>query len=168
MEKICGFYASNVHLITMILPYLKKQLKKDVKIETFFEQNLSNNINAFLNNLIIDENEKKILLNINWKSNKIKKYNIIEKNLKEIIKKNNCIICLISGNKKYIKYINEMLNKFFKNYQNINIKIINLYMVTQFDDDIKKILDEHEFVFNTSGIHKIEEIFVDYKKEIAN
>ena len=41
MEKICGFYVSNIHLITMILPFIKEQLENNMKIETFFEENLN-------------------------------------------------------------------------------------------------------------------------------
>ncbi len=78
MEKICGFYVSNVHLITMILPYLSNQIKKGVKIETFFQEDLTENINTILNNLIINKEEKENILNINWKSNKLKKYIVIE------------------------------------------------------------------------------------------
>ena len=40
--------------------------------------------------------------------------------------------------------------------------------VREFDDNIREILDSHESIINTSGIHKIEDIFEDYKKKKAN
>lgn len=168
MEKICGFYVSNIHLVTMILPYLKSKIKKEIKIKTFFEQNLNNDINKFLSNLLINEEIKNKILNINWENNKIKKYNNIEKNLKKELNKDNENIIFVSGNKKYIKEINILLKKFFEKNKYNNIKIINCYKVLEFDDNIKEILDEHEYIFNTAGIHKIEDVFEDYKKEIAN
>ena len=101
MKKACGFYVSNVHLVTMIFPYLKEQLGKKLKIETFFEQNLNENINIFLSNLLINEDEKKQILNINWNNNKIKKYGIIEKNFKNLFHENNEVIFLVGGNKNF-------------------------------------------------------------------
>ena len=167
MDKICGFYVSNVHLVTMILPYLKNQIKKEIQIETFFEQNLNEDINKFLSNLFINEKIKNEILNINWKNNKIKKYANLEKFLKKGLNKNENII-FVSGNRSYIKEINILLKKFFEKNKCNNIKIINCYKVLEFDDNIKEILDEHEYIFNTAGIHKIEDVFEDYKKEIAN
>ena len=32
----------------------------------------------------------------------------------------------------------------------------------------REILDKHEFILNTAGIHKVEEIFEDYKKRVVN
>ena len=170
MEKICGFYVSNVHLVTMILPYLKEQLKNNIKIETFFESDLNDIINNILLNLIISEKNKKAILDINWKNNKIKKYSNIEKNIKRLLIENNEIIFLIGGNKKYIKETNNLLNKFFEknNDKKTKIKIINCYKILEFDDNIKEILEEHKYILNTSGIHKIEEVFEDYKEKTAN
>lgn len=164
MQKICGFYVSNVHLVTMILPFIKEQLQKEVKIETFFEENLNDNINKMLFNLIINENNKQKILNVNWKNTKIKKYSIIENNLKKLINENKENIILVSGNKNYINETNNILNKFFEKNNYENISIINFYKVSDFDDSIKEILNKHEFILNTSGTHKIEEVFVDYKK----
>ena len=67
-----------------------------------------------------------------------------------------------------MKEINKLLNKFLKENINNKERIINCYKVSEFDDNINEILDEHEYIFNTSGIHRIEDVFKDYKKEIAN
>ena len=48
IEKVCGFYVSSMHLITMILPYIKNQIKKNIKFETILEYNLKDNINNVL------------------------------------------------------------------------------------------------------------------------
>jgi hypothetical protein len=172
MKKVCGFYVSNMHLVTIMLPYLKNKINHEIKIETFFEYNLDDNINKILNNLIISKEEKRKILNINWEKSRLRKYSNIEKSLKNIIENNEEINLLISGSEKYIKEVNNILNIFFEKYSakinNKKITIINFYEVTEFNDNIRKILDEHEFILNTSGIHKMEEIFEDYKKRIAN
>ena len=171
MEKICGFYVSEIHLVTMILPFIQEQLKKEIKIKTIFENNLNEEINKILNNLIIDEKIKNEILKINWKKNKIKKYNNkynnLEKKIKIILREKNKVIILICGCKKYIQEINNILNKILDNNVE-NIQIINCYKVLNFDNDINEILDEHKYILNTAGVHEINEIFEDYKSKIAN
>lgn len=172
IKNICGFYVSGVHLITMILPYMKKQIENEVKIETFFEYNLKDNVNTVLENLIINNEDREKILKINWKNNKIQKYSLFEKKLKDLLDENKEINILISGTKKYINETNKMLNKFLeKNFNKLKYKyisVINCYEVTEFDDNIREILDMHKYILNTSGIHKVEDIFEDYKKKVAN
>lgn len=174
IKKVCGFYVSSIHLITMILPYIKKQIEEEISIETFFEYNLKENINNIVQKIIISPEEKEKILRIDWNRNKIKKYSEIEKFLKEKIDNNNSVDLLISGNRKYISNINNMLEKFFlKNENKINnknITIINCFEVEEFDDNIREILESHEYILNTSGMHKIGDVFEDfkYKQEKAN
>ena len=172
VKKVCGFYVSTTHLITMILPFVKKQLDRSVKFETILEYNLKENVNIVLSNLVINNNEKEKLLDINWNSNKVQKYSNIEKKLKNSLACNNEINVLISGSRKYIEEANKIVHKFLKkSYNKINnkkISIINCYEVKEFDDNIRDILDNHQYIINTSGIHDIGDIFEDYKKEKAN
>lgn len=172
VKKICGFYVSGLHLVTMILPYINKQIQDKIKIETFFEYNLKENVDTVLNNLIINEEDRQKILDINWKSSKIQKYLNLERKLKNIINNEKEINILISGSQKYIKEINKMINKFLeKNSNKINhkyITIINCYEVSEFNDNIREILDMNEYILNTSGVHKIEEIFEDYKRKVVN
>ena len=86
------------------------------------------------------------------------------------MKKEKEAIILISGSKKYIKTVNEMVERYFNKYRNNKkyITIINCFEVEEFDDDIREILDEHDFIINTSGINKIEDIFEVYKEKQAN
>lgn len=168
IEKVCGFYVSSMHLITMILPYIKNKINESVKIETVLEYNLKENVSNVLSNLVINNKEKEKILNINWNSNKIQKYSNIERKLKDLLTNSNEINILISGTRKYIEEANKIVEKFInKNINKINgkkITIIDCYEVTEFDDNIREILDTHELIINTAGIHKIEDIFEDYKK----
>lgn len=172
VKKVCGFYVSSMHLVTMILPYIKNETNRDVKFETVLEYNLKENVSNVLSNLIINDKEKENILNINWNSNKIQKYSNIEKKLKNILENNNEINILISGSRKYIEEANKIIEKFLnKNTNKLNkkkITIIDCYEVSEFDDNIREILDSHELIINTSGINKIEDIFEDYKKKKAN
>ncbi len=172
VEKVCGFYVSSMHLITMILPYIKNQTNKDVKFETVLEYNLKENVSNVLSNLVINDKEKQKILDINWNCNKIPKYSNIEKNLKNILENNTEVNILINGSRKYIEEANKVLDKFLNKNRNKlegnSITIIDCYEVTEFDDNIRDILDTHELIINTSGIHRIEDIFEDYRKKKAN
>ena len=112
VKKVCGFYVSSMHLVTMILPYIKNETNRDVKFETVLEYNLKENVSNVLSNLIINDIEKEKILNINWESNKIQKYSNIEKKLKKILDNNKEIDILISGSRKYIEDANIIINKF--------------------------------------------------------
>ncbi len=172
VKRACGFYVSSMHLITMILPFIKNQISEGAKVETVLEYNLKENVSNILDNLIINEKEKEEISNINWSNNKIPKYSDFEGNMKNILEENNKIIILVNGNRKYIDEVNKLINKFIK--KNINkiskkeITIINCYEVSEFDDNIREILDTHEFIVNTSGIHKIGDIFEDYRNKKVN
>ena len=124
MNKVCGFYVSSVHLVTMILPYLRERLNNKIKFETFFEYNLTENLNNILDKLIINEDDKQKIININWKNTRIKKYSFIEKGLKNLFDNNKENILLISGSQKYIKETNYILDKFFN--KNSNKMILHL------------------------------------------
>ena len=167
-QKVCSFYVSNMHFATMILPFVNKQEEEKRKIVTFFENDFTTNIELVLSRIIISEERKKELLNINWKNTDIIKYINIEKILKTQLNKNNENIIIVNGNTDYINNVNECIERYLeKNSKKIdakNIKIINFYEVGSFNENIKEILDKHDLIFNTSGKHRIEDIFDGYKK----
>lgn len=167
-QKVCSFYVSNMHFATMILPFVNKQMEEETKIITFFENNFTTNIELVLSRLTISEERKKELLKIDWKNTNVIKYLNIEKNLKNKLEKNGRNIIIVNGKEEYINIINDCIDRYIqKNHKKIGdagIKVINFYEVGSFNENIKEILDKHEFVFNTAGEHKIEEVFEGYKK----
>lgn len=167
VKKVCGFYISNMHLATMILPYTNKQLEEGIKFATLLEYNLKQNIELILSRLTLNEKSKKEIMKINWENNPCK-YTDMEKVLKLEIKNYKEITVLVSGTENYINIVNENLNVFIsRNSKRIKgkyIKIINCYEVGEFNNNIKAILDLHDSIINTSGEHKIEEIFEGYSK----
>ena len=165
--KLCSFYVSDWHLVTMLLPYINKKLDNNEKIATVLEKNIQKNIEILINKLNIKNNKK--ILNINWNKINSKKY----LNIKKIIDINigNNIIIIINGNKKYIEIANKNIEKYLKNNSNklevtgTNIKIINCYNIVEFNENIVDILDDHDMILNTSGEKEITEIFKDYVKK---
>lgn len=162
-KKSCSFYISDMHFATMIMPFIKKQVGSEKTITTFLENNYTNNIELVLARTTIKEEQKRKILNINWKETNINKYLNVEKILKNNIKKDRENIIMINGSKEYINMMNEFVEKFVQKHVNLNenirLFIMDFYEVGTFNENITDILDEHEVIFNTSGEHKIEEVF---------
>ena len=174
IQKVCSFYVSNMHFATMILPFASKKMVEKTNLITFFENSFTTNIELVLSRLTISEERKKELLDINWKDTNVTKYLNIEKILKTKLDKNGDNIIIINGREEYINIVNDCIERYLgRNHKKIEankVKIMNFYEVGTFNENIKEILDKHEFVFNTAGEHKINEIFEGYKKsnEIVN
>ena len=105
--KLCSFYVSEWHLITMLLPYINKKVNEETKIATILENDIKDNVELLVQKLNLKNEEK--VLNIDWKSKDAKKYS----NISKIIEGNNenNILIIVNGNKEYIKEANENIQK---------------------------------------------------------
>ena len=162
VKKICSFYDNDWHLTVMLLPYIKQEVENQKRIITFMEQNLEDNVTILLSKLNLQEDIKKQIKAIKWNINTNLKYTEIEKTLKQ--GKGETTI-LVSGKKDYIEKVNKSLEKYGKNNKKQTIKIINCYEVSNFNKNIKEVLDSHNAILNTGGERPIEEVFEGYQKE---
>ena len=164
--RLCSFYVSKWHLITMLLPYINNKINEKMKIATISETDLNQNVKILINKLNIKNGEK--ILKINWNNKNSNKYS----NIRKIIDINigNEILIIVNGSNEYIKNVNKNINKYLKNniskleVTNTKIKIIDCYEITEFNNDIVEILDKHDKIFNTSGEKEITDIFEDYSR----
>lgn len=162
--KLCSFYVSNWHMVTMLLPYVSKKVNKKEKIATILEKDIKENILTLLEKLNL-KNEQKIL-EIDWNKTQIERINKLEK-IFEGNEEN--INIIINGSRKFIESINSKLDNFiFINKINKKVKIINFYEVIEINENITSILDMHDKVLNTSGEKEINEIFEVYNKDKQN
>ena len=163
IKKICSFSVSKWHLVTMLAPYLSKEVENKQQICTYFETDMQDIIEEFLSKLTLNPQDKQELEYLNWHSNKECKYIQINELLNSIQEQK--IIFIVSGTKNYIEKVNMNINKVVrKNKIKKEITIINCYEVMQFNNNIKQILDTHDKILNTSGEREIGEIFEDYRK----
>lgn len=164
IEKICSFYVSDWHLVTMLLPYINKQINEKANIITILENDIEENIKTLIKKLNLKNEEK--ILNLDWKKANGIKYSVIEKKLKDLRKNDVLNVVFINGKKDYIDLTNKNVEKFLsdnkKKYKNINIKIINCFEVSEFNVNMQEILDSHDKILNTSGEKQIEEVFEGY------
>lgn len=167
-KKVCSFCVSDLHLITMLLPYLNKKTKEGEHFITISQRDLTEEAKLVLSRLTLNEESKKELMDINWNSNDMSEYNVMEKSLKSVYNSTNKLNVVVNGSKEYIENVNNNLSKFLENDEIHNvIKIINCYDITKLDDDIKDILKTHDIILNTSGEKEISEVFEGYEKRYA-
>lgn len=142
ITKVCSFYASDWHLITMLLPHINKTIDEGAKITTILEEDAQDKVETLLQKLKLDNTKK--ILNINWRKKELDNINIENDN-------NEKIEFIISGSTEYINKANELIENYVKTKEvKSEIKIINCYFAEE-NLDIKEILNNHKAVLNTAG-----------------
>ena len=157
LTKLCSFYVSDWHLVTMLLPYINQKINEQAKIATILEKDIRENVETLVEKLNLKNREK--ILNLNWSTTEKIKQSI------HTLEENQELIIFINGSKEFIKEQNRKLEKYFStHFVSGPIKIINCYEIIGFNGSIQEILDNHSKILNTSGEREINEIFSDYEK----
>lgn len=169
--KICSFYVSDWHLTAMLLPYVEEAEEKDENLNTILEKNISYNMKEILTRVKMSDRKKEEIIKIGWENKQLIKYGEIRKYMEKITKDKEKITIIVEGGKDRIEYINKNIDKWIKRAEKKlkkkEIKIINCYEVGEFNEDLNEILDKHDKILNTSGIHEIEEMYEGYIRKRA-
>lgn len=140
LKKYCCFYVSDFHLEMILLPYIKNHMKQ-TKFIIFTERNLSESMKILLDRTNLDFNQKKEILDLNWKNSKQEDMNDYDFN--------ECTI-IINGSFNYISKINEKLKKI--KYQ--KIRIIDCYPINEPKISLTEIQAKYDETLNTRNIKK--------------
>lgn len=159
-EKLCSFYVSNAHLVTMLIPYLSRKIKEGNNFIIFTQNNLENEVEMLLSKINIKEEEKQKIRNINWKKS-LYQENVIKEKLENNIEN---LYIIINGDNEYVEKINEKVERINEKNKK-NVTIIDCYEVLQVNQEINKILNNHDKILNTSGEKEISEVFQGYQKD---
>ena len=159
-EKLCSFYVSNAHLVTMLIPYLSRKIKEGNNFIIFTQNNLENEVEMLLSKINIKEEEKQKIRNINWKKS-LYQENVIKEKLENNIEN---LYIIINGDNEYVEKINEKVERINEKNQK-NVTIIDCFEVLQVNQEINKILNNHDKILNTSGEKEISEVFQGYQKD---
>lgn len=169
--KICSFYVSDWHLTAMLLPYIEEAQDEGEHLNTILQKNISYNMKEILTRVRISERKKDEIIKIGWENKELLKYGEIKKYMEKITKDNEKITIIVEGQKDRIEYINKNIEKWMKKSEKKlkkkEIKIINCYEVTEFNEDLNGILDKHDKILNTAGIHEIEDMYSGYVRKRA-
>ena len=169
--RICSFYVSDWHLTAMLLPFIEEKTEKGEIINTILEKYITYNMKEILSRIKISNRTKEQILKIDWKNKSLIKYGEIRKFMEKVTRNQKTVTILVEGNKDRIDYINKNIDKWMQKQERKlkrkEIKIINCYEVTEFNNNLQEILDKHDKILNTSGIHEIEEMYSGYVKKRA-
>lgn len=145
-RKLCCFYVSDVHLITMLLPYINERINKSTKVITILENDMSRSADKVIN--AIQGKKSNELLSLDWKKKDLKY-------LYELDIENKLI--LISGSNEFIENANKIINN-----REEKCEILDCYEFVQGKENLEKILDKHEMIVNTTGEKYPNEVFFGY------
>ena len=144
MDRVCCFYASKEHLMSILLPYINEKLEENQNIVTILEEDIGKETKA-LRRIFNFKKE-------NW--NKIeevfkRKENPVNANFKDSI-------VIIIGNNSFLEQ---------KNKINEAKIVINCFELMQGLDKIERILEESNKILTTKGLREISEMFTQIPKK---
>ncbi len=148
-KRLCCFYVNDIHLITMLLPYINKRINEDTEIVTIMETDMSRGAKKVIEK--IQGKKSRNLLEIDWK-NKNLGY-LYECDIKDKL-------MIVSGKDEFIKEANQRIMN-----RKENCTILNCYEMMQGSANLQEILDGHDKVVNTSGEKYPEEVFMGYARK---
>lgn len=153
--KACNFYVSQWHLFAALLPYVRDELKKNNKIIFISQDNLEDGLKQLVSKLNLKFENKNGINDVLW---------LNENFAFELKKEIKPVTIIVQGAVNFIKEINDYLQINMKELYR-KVTIINCYEIYDTNDILYNILDEHDFVFNTAGMNKKEDIFHGYMEK---
>ena len=144
MDKVCCFYASGEHLMSILLPYINEKLEENQNIVTILEEDIGKETKD-LKKIFNFEKE-------NW--SKIEEVLKRKENLKNSEFKDSIVI--IIGNNSFLEQKNKI--------DEAKI-VINCFELMQGLDKIEKILEESDKILTTKGLKEISEMFTQIPKK---
>ena len=144
MDRVCCFYASREHLMSILLPYINEKLEENQNIVTILEEDIGKETKD-LKKIFNFEKE-------NW--SKIEEVLKRKENLKNSEFKDSIVI--IIGNNSFLEQKNKI--------DEAKI-VINCFEVMQGLDKIEKILEESDKILTTKGLKEISEMFTRIPKK---
>ena len=170
VKNMCSFYASDVHLSMMLLPYLSKQMENGVIFETLLNEDLTESVKGLISKLNLKDEVKNKMLNINWNTTLINNEEQVDSFMKSLLKNKNTVSIILNGNNDEVQITNDFLNKWINTNkhltQNKQITLISCFKAIEFKDKINDVIDKYDCSLNTSGEHDIKELFNIYKNVI--
>ena len=144
MDRVCCFYASREHLMSILLPYINEKLEENQNIVTILEEDIGKETKD-LKKIFNFEKE-------NW--SKIEEVLKRKENLKNSEFKDSIVI--IIGNNSFLEQKNKI--------DEAKI-VINCFELMQGLDKIEKILEESDRILTTKGLKEISEMFTQIPKK---
>lgn len=160
LKKTCSIYASDLHLATIMFPYINKELREQAMVKTILENSIESSMEKVISHTTIHPETEEKIKQIDWKKTTIEKIkqtlNEIEKELKEKDK----IDIIVSGSNFFIDKVNQLVDVWIKanleeiQHDNKILNVVNCYHLKQ-NNEIEDIMHNHEYILRTAGIQEI-------------
>lgn len=160
LKKTCSIYASDLHLATMIFPYISKEIKENATIKTILENGIGRNIEKIINHTNLNSEIEEKIKQIDWSQTNINKIKNILREIEKDLKEKEKVDIFISGTNIFIDKVNQVIDLWVKNNldeMKKNQKMINIINCYQFEqnEEWESIMRQHEYRLNTTGIEEI-------------
>lgn len=139
-QKICSFHVSDLHLFTIVLPYINEKIKEEKDIVIISQKDLSLEVKKYLKNVKSFKCEREKILNIGWRRVKEEQFN------KDFSNK----IVIVIGNNNFVDEVNKILDTKVDIFE-----IVNCYNIEN-GNQIADIIQRYDMLLNTEGKFRIE------------
>lgn len=153
--KACNFYVSEWHLFAALLPYLKEELKKNNKVIFVTQDKLEKGLKELVEKINIKFENENGIDDIVW---------LDENLILQIREERVPVSIIVQGTYEFIKEVDKYLEENLVHMYR-ECRIINCYEVFDTNNMLQNILKKHDYVFNTGGLYKKEDIFPDCDSE---
>ena len=140
MERICCFYASDEHLLSILLPYINEKTKENQDVVTILEKNIGKSLGNFKKFLKFSKDDWKKIDGI-----------LSGKNVFKKIDKSNIVI--LAGSEEFVKKESNKLRN--------NETLICCYDFMKTTKNIENILSENDKILSTVGEQDISKMFTE-------
>lgn len=140
MERICCFYASDEHLLSILLPYINEKTKENQDVVTILEKNIGKSVGNFKKFLKFSKDDWKKIDGI-----------LSGKNVFKKIDKSNIVI--LAGSEEFVKKESNKLRN--------NETLICCYDFMKTTKNIENILSENDKILSTVGEQDISKMFTE-------
>ena len=150
-QRMCAFYVSDYHFEMISLPYIIKNLESERKVIILTENNLEKSINTLVSKMILKEEKKNEILDLDWNKNDTNKLEEIKNKIN-----NEEMLIFIKGKEKYINKMNKKLKEILINSK--DVETVDCYDVEGIEENMHSIVEKYENILNTEGKKEIQKI----------
>ena len=145
-KRLCCFYVNDIHLITMLLPYINERIEEGTEVIAISEIDMSGSAQKVMEGVL--GKRAKSLEKIDWTAKNVSC-------LQKCDVKNKLI--LVSGQDEFISEANKIIDN-----KKERCTILDCYEIMQGSRRLQEILEAHDSVVNTSGEKRPDEVFTGF------
>ena len=150
-QRMCAFYVSDYHFEMISLPYIIKNLESERKVIILTENNLEKSIKILVEKMILKDEKKNEILDLDWNKNDTNKLEEIKNKIN-----NEEMLIFIKGKEKYINKMNKKLKEILINSK--DVETVDCYDVEGIEENMHSIVEKYENILNTEGKKEIQKI----------